>query len=129
MTSPFTPTGDKDLREYITSAWTQLALVDDTDTVKAVLDIPSDNRVSWTDPADNPIEARATINGDDSDIDAPAEIAGTALFSGDATVSAGDALADVSPVHEGLFDNLDGTLLVAAGQDSTIVHEIQQPQL
>jgi len=129
MTSPYNSAGQQDLREYITGAWTQLALVDDTDTIEAVLDIPSDSRVSWTDPGTNPIEARATVNGGDGDINAPVEIAGTALFTGDATVSAGDALADVSPVHDGVFDNLDGTLLVAAGQDSTFVHEVQQPQL
>lgn len=129
MTSPYNDAGQQDLREYITANWTQLALIDETDTIEAVLDITSDSRASWTDPATNPIEARATVNGGDSDIDAPVEIAGTALFTGDATVSAGDALADVSPTHDGAFGNLDGTLLVSSGQDSTFVHEIQQPQL
>ena len=127
MTSPFTPTGDKDLREYIASAWTQLALVDDTNTIEAVLDIPSDSRVSWTDPTTNPIEARAEMSGDDSDIDAPVEFSGTALYLSGAAVSAGDALADTTPVHDDSFANSDG-LFLGANQTATLIHEIQQPQ-
>ena len=128
MPSPFNDIGDQDLRQYITGAWTQLALVDDSDTIEAVLDIPSDSRASWSGPADNPIEARAEVSGDDSDIAAPVEFSGTALYLSGAAVSAGDALADTSPVDDGVFANTDG-LFLASNQTVTLVHEIQQPQL
>jgi len=128
MTSPYNSAGQQDLREYITGAWTQLALVDDTDTIEAVIDIPTDSRVSWSDPSKNPIEARAEVSGDDSDINAPVELGGTALYLSGATVSAGDAVADTTPVHDDAFANADG-LFLGNNQTATLVHEIQQPQL
>jgi len=128
MTSPYNSAGQQDLREYITGAWTQLALVDDTDTIEAVIDIPTDSRVSWTNPGTNPIEARAEVSGNDSDINAPVEFSGTALYLSGATVSAGDALADTTPVHDDAFANADG-LFLGDNQTATLVHEIQQPQL
>lgn len=128
MTSPYDPVGQQDLREHITNNWTQLALVDDTDTIEAVLDIPNDSRVSWTDPATNPIKARVEVSGDDSDIDAPVEFSGTALYLSGATVSPGDALADTAPAHSDTFANSDG-LFLGSNQSVTLVHEAQQPQL
>jgi len=128
MSSQFSVTGDQDLREYIVNNWTQLALVDDTDTIEAVLDIPTDTRVSWSDPAENPIEARVEVSGDDSDIDAPVEFSGTALYLSGATVSAGDALANTDPVHDDGFANAD-SLFLGLNQTATLIHEIQQPQL
>lgn len=128
MTSPYNDIGQQDLREYITANWTQLALINDTDTIEAVLDIPSDSRVSWSDPATNPIEARAEVSGDDSDISAPVEFSGTALYLSGATVSAGDALSDTSPADDDAFANTDG-LFLGSTQTATLVHEIQQPQL
>lgn len=128
MTSPFNAVGDQDLRDHIVASWTQLALVDDSGTIEAVLDIPNESRVSWTDPADNPIAARAEVSGDDGDIAAPVEFSGTALYLSGAAVSAGDALSDTSPVHSDAFSNTDG-LFLGATQTATLIHEIQQPQL
>ena len=129
MTSEYNDRGNEDLREYITSSdgWTQLALVDDNDDIEAVIDIPSDGRLSWSDPSSNPIEASGDVSGDDSDISTPVEIAGTALYSSDESPSAGEALSDTDPTHD---DNFEGAnVIIDSGDTVTIEHEIQQPEV
>jgi hypothetical protein len=128
MPSQFDPAGQKDLREYITDNWIQLVLVDDSNIVETVIDIPSDSRTSWSDPDTNPIEVTADISSGDADIDAPVEFTGTAVFVTDDLVTAGDPISAFSPAHFAGFENV-GTVNLGAGQSVTLIHEIQQPKL
>ena len=129
MTSKYNDRGNEDIREYITSSdgWTQLALVDDSDTIEAVLDIPAGSRLSWSPPSTTPITASGDVSGGDSDISTPVEIAGTALYSSDESPTAGESLGDTNPTHD---DNFEGAnVIIDSGDTVTIEHEIQQPEL
>lgn len=127
MTSPFNAEGDADIREYITSNWTQLSLVRDGGTIEAVIDIPSDSRASWSAASSNPIEVTMTVSAGDADISAPLSLQGTAIHDAGEAVSAGDALGNTTPYHDDAFQA--GDLVIASGQTIDIVHQLQQPTL
>jgi hypothetical protein len=128
MPSQYDAAGQQDLREYITNNWLQIALIDDSNVVETVIDIPTDSRTAWSDPDTNPIEVTADINSSDSDIDAPVEFRGTALFVEGEPVAAGDQIDVLSPAHFSGFENV-GTVLLGSGQSVTLIHEIQQPKI
>jgi hypothetical protein len=128
MPSQFDPAGQQNLREYITNNWLQLALVDGSNIVETVIDIPSDSRTSWSDPDTNPIEVTADISSGDGDIDAPVEFSGTALFVGGDLVTAGDPISAFTPADFSGFENV-GSVFLGSGQSVTLIHEIQQPEI
>jgi hypothetical protein len=128
MPSQYDPAGQQDLREYITNNWLQLALVDDSNIVETVIDIPSDSRTSWSDPDTNPIEVTADISSGDGDISAPVEFTGAALFVAGAPVTVGDPISVFTPAHFAGFENV-GTVFLGSGESVTLIHEIQQPEI
>jgi hypothetical protein len=128
MPSQFDPAGQQDLREYITDNWTQLALVDDSNVVEAVIDIATDSRAAWSDPGTNPIEVTADISGSDTDINTPVDLSGTALFVEGETATVGSPLSVLLPAHFAGFETVD-TVFVGSSQSVTLIHEIQQPKV
>lgn len=118
MTSPIESAGYTDLRSYVESNWTTIALLDTSDTEITRIDLTSDSRVTLnSDSATNPLEYEILISGDDSDITLPVTIDTTEVYksSGATTRMGADTYADAT--------------LQNSGDELVLTHQIALPQI
>ena len=120
MASPFDSAGYEDVRSYIQSNWTHVALVDDDGNEVTRINITSDSRSSWSSGSgSNPLEATITVAGGDSDIDVQSNgtitIVQTESYRGNATSTrmAADPFTDAT--------------VEATNDEVTITHTIEHP--
>jgi len=123
--SDFNTAGYADLREYLVSAsgWSHIALVDDTGTEETRIDIANDSRASWGDPSTNGVTLTVTINGSDSDISTPVELARSELHESN---SATDAMHDDQLQDD---SGTDANAIVGSGDELVIEHTVELPQV
>ena len=117
--SPIQPTGNENLREYISgpNGWRFLAVIDDTGDIAGVYDLVT--RDAWGPPAGNPITAAVTVRGTDDELDdPPVTVAGTALLANE-----DDPLADA--VHEQSFADPD--VVVDGSGELVLQHTVELP--
>jgi len=114
----FTADGNADVRSYIQDNWTHLALVNSNGNEETRVSIVGDDRVQWTDGSStNPLSARITVTGGDSDISRPTTlIRGEFYQSGTATTKmAEDAFVDAT--------------IEATNDEVTVSADIELPEL
>jgi hypothetical protein len=118
MTSPIESAGYTDLRSYVESNWTTIALLDSNDSEITRIDLESDGRVNLvSDSATNPLEYEITITGSDSDISLPVTIDTTEVYkSSSATTRMGT-------------DTYSDATIKKSQDEVTITHQIALPQL
>lgn len=119
MAEPITDAGNEDLRDAIQNRWTSVALVDDAGNEETRIDIETDDRAEWGDPATNPITLSISVSGSDNDIDLPTTLVRTELYT------------DQSSTDELSGDDFDEgpATLGAVGDSLDIEHDVEQPEL
>jgi hypothetical protein len=118
MTSPIESAGYTDLRSYVESNWTTIALLDTNNSEITRIDLQNDSRVTLvSDSATNPLEYQIKITGSDSDISLPVTIDTTEVYkSSSATTRMGaDTYADAT--------------LQESGDELTLTHQVALPQV
>ena len=118
MTTPHTAAGDQDIREYIESNWTHIALIDDTDAEETRIDIGADERASFVSgAADNPLTIEVEVEAADADIEIPTTLVRSELYKTD---SGGDELSG-DDFDEGAAEVSDEAEILR------VTHNIEQP--
>lgn len=116
MVQSFNSGGYEDVRGYIQSNWTFVALIDDGGAEETRIDVPNDSRASFSSgSASNPVEITITVTGGDSDITTPVTLAETASYK---TSSSSTSLAN---------DTMTNATLEASNDELTITHQIEHP--
>ena len=120
MTTPHTAAGDQDIREYIESNWTHIALVDDEGAEETRIDIGADERASFVSGAtDNPLTVEAEVQGADDDISVPTTLVRSELYK---VETGGDELSGDG------FD--EGSAEITDEADTLrVTHNIEQPEI
>ena len=120
MTTPHTAAGDQDIREYIESNWTHIALVDDEGAEETRIDIAADERASFVSgAADNPLTIEVEVEGADSDIEIPTTLVRSELYK---VETGGDEMSG--------DDFAEGSAEIGSEADTLVVtHDIEQPEV
>ena len=118
MTTPHPDAGDEDIRAYIESNWTHIALIDDDAEEVTRIDIEEDSRASFTSGAEtNPLTIEVTVEGSDDDIPVPTTFTRSELYKVD---TGGDELSGDD------FD--EGSAEIASENDTLqVTHDVEQP--
>ena len=118
MTTPHTDAGDEDIRAYIESNWTHIALIDDDAEEVTRIDIDEDERASFTSGAEtNPLTIEIEVEGADDDIPVPTTFTRSELYK---VETDGDELSG--------DDFAEGAAEIASEADTLLVtHDIEQP--
>jgi len=86
-----TTTGLEDLRNYIQTNWTDVALIDDGGNVVTQIDITTDGRFSFSSGSGaNPLTVSGTVTGSDGDIPLPTTFSAVELRKSGGTAAQED---------------------------------------
>jgi|APHM01.1.fsa_nt_gi hypothetical protein len=122
MASSFNAAGEEDLRSYIQSNWTYVALIDDTGSEITRIDIINDSRASWSSgSASNPLTATITVTGGDSDIDV--------ANNGATTFSSSESYKTSTSNTTLAADSFTNVTLQIPGDQLTIEHNLEIPPI
>lgn len=119
MVSPLPIDGYQDLRSYIQSNWTHIAIIDDTDSEVLRWNITDNNNVSWSSgSASNPLEITLTVTGSDVQDNGgtlPVTVIGSTLYK---SASAPNPMAG---------DSHTAATLEAPNDELQITHQTEVP--
>lgn len=116
MATELPTAGYEDLRTHIQSTWGYVELQDDTGAQVTRVEIANDTRASWSQSGDTRT-VTFTVSGSDADVTTPVTVASSHLFS---AATGGDSLSN---------DSFSGANLEEDGDELTVEHEVQVPQV
>ena len=91
--------GEDDIRSYIQSNWTFIALTDDAGAEIFRVDVTADSRFAFSsDSTADPLTISGSVTGGDSDISLPVTVSGSELYksASDATVRSDETFANAT---------------------------------